>query len=175
MSRSSSRQLYPYPSPTQAKKPRYCLGQAVLYINAQRSMSANSKLVGVSSDGKKLEKKPVKFSNLLLGAGMNLFEVTTLGQPLEVMKTTMAANRKDGMAGAISRIWSRGGFFGCEYTLLCIVKSVNNRPQSIRVSFHGHGSRLLPRALCSSSWLPRLNTTPRPSAPTTLSLVSLEA
>jgi hypothetical protein len=27
-----------------------------------------------------LEKKPVKFSNLLLGAGLNLFEVTTLGQ-----------------------------------------------------------------------------------------------
>lgn len=78
-------------------------------------MSADSKpLVGVSSDGKKLEKKPVKFSNLLLGAGLNMFEVTTLGQPLEVMKTTMAANRKDGMAGAVARIWSRGGFFGCE-------------------------------------------------------------
>jgi hypothetical protein len=28
----------------------------------------------------KLEKKPVKFSNLLLGAGLNMFEVTTLGQ-----------------------------------------------------------------------------------------------
>jgi hypothetical protein len=28
----------------------------------------------------KLEKKPVKFSNLLLGAGLNLFEVTSLGQ-----------------------------------------------------------------------------------------------
>lgn len=59
-----------------------------------------------------LEKKPVKFSNLLLGAGLNMFEVTTLGQPLEVIKTTMAANRKDGMAGAMSRIWSRGGILG---------------------------------------------------------------
>ncbi|RYP22558.1 hypothetical protein DL765_001616 [Monosporascus sp. GIB2] len=29
-----------------------------------------------------LEKKPIKFSNLLLGASLNLFEVTTLGQPL---------------------------------------------------------------------------------------------
>lgn len=63
----------------------------------------------------KLEKKPVKFSNLLLGAGLNMFEVTTLGQPLEVMKTTMAANRQDGMAGAVARIWSRGGAFGCKY------------------------------------------------------------
>ncbi|KAK0254297.1 Citrate/oxoglutarate carrier protein [Friedmanniomyces endolithicus] len=59
-----------------------------------------------------LEKKPVKFSNLLLGAGLNMFEVTTLGQPLEVMKTTMAANRTDGMMGSVSRIWSRGGALG---------------------------------------------------------------
>jgi len=28
------------------------------------------------------------------------------------MKTTMAANRGDGMAGAVARIWSRGGVFG---------------------------------------------------------------
>ena len=63
----------------------------------------------------KVEKKPIKFSNLLLGAGLNMFEVTTLGQPLEVMKTTMAANRQDGMASATARIWGRGGFFGCEY------------------------------------------------------------
>ena len=65
------------------------------------------------SEGK-LEKKPVKFSNLLLGSGLNLFEVSTLGQPLEVMKTTMAANRQDGMVGAVARVWSRGGVFGCE-------------------------------------------------------------
>jgi hypothetical protein len=69
-------------------------------------------------DGAMPEKKPVKFSNLLLGAGLNMFEVTTLGQPLEVMKTTMAANRGDGMASAVSRIWGRGGFFGCAYLFL---------------------------------------------------------
>jgi hypothetical protein len=61
----------------------------------------------------KLEKKPIKFSNLLLGAGLNMFEVTTLGQPLEVTKTTMAANRGDGMGAALSRIWARGGVLGC--------------------------------------------------------------
>lgn len=60
----------------------------------------------------KIEKKPVKFSNLLLGAGLNMFEVTTLGQPLEVVKTTMAANRSDTFAGAMSRIWGRGGVLG---------------------------------------------------------------
>lgn len=62
----------------------------------------------------KLEKKPVKFSNLLLGAGLNMFEVTTLGQPLEVVKTTMAANRGDGFTTSLGRIWSRGGVLGCE-------------------------------------------------------------
>ncbi|KAK2746232.1 Mitochondrial DNA replication protein yhm2 [Myotisia sp. PD_48] len=61
---------------------------------------------------KVLEKKPVKFSNLLLGAGLNMFEVTTLGQPLEVIKTTMAANRTDNFAGAMRRIWGRGGVLG---------------------------------------------------------------
>jgi len=59
-----------------------------------------------------IEKKPVKFSNLLLGAGLNMFEVTTLGQPLEVVKTTMAAHRTDTFAGAMSRIWGRGGVLG---------------------------------------------------------------
>lgn len=60
----------------------------------------------------KLEKKPIKFSNLLLGAGLNMFEVTTLGQPLEVIKTTMAANRGDGFGTALGRIWNRGGMLG---------------------------------------------------------------
>ena len=61
-----------------------------------------------------IEKKPVKFSNLLLGAGLNMFEVTTLGQPLEVVKTTMAAHRSDTFAGAMTRIWGRGGVLGCK-------------------------------------------------------------
>lgn len=40
--------------------------------------------------------------------------VTTLGQPLEVIKTTMAANRSDTFAGAMRRIWGRGGVLGCK-------------------------------------------------------------
>ena len=63
---------------------------------------------------KTLEKKPIKFSNLLLGAGLNMFEVTTLGQPLEVVKTTMAAHRGDGFMSALGRIWGRGGALGCK-------------------------------------------------------------
>ena len=67
----------------------------------------------VAGQPSKLEKKPIKFSNLLLGAGLNMFEVTTLGQPLEVVKTTMAANRTDTFGGAMRRIWGRGGILGC--------------------------------------------------------------
>ncbi|KAF8245780.1 mitochondrial carrier [Wilcoxina mikolae CBS 423.85] len=65
-----------------------------------------------TSDAPKLEKKPVSFSNLLLGAGLNMFEVTTLGQPLEVIKTHMAANRGDNVLTAIKKSWGRGGVFG---------------------------------------------------------------
>jgi len=56
--------------------------------------------------------KGVNWSNIAVGAVMNLFEVTTLGQPLEVLKTQMAANRSQSMAQATMSIWSRGGFGG---------------------------------------------------------------
>jgi len=59
-----------------------------------------------------VHKKPIEFSNLLLGAGLNLFEVSTLGQPLEVIKTTVAAHRGENMLGAVRRIWGRGGILG---------------------------------------------------------------
>lgn len=76
-------------------------------------MSAVAATPAAPAGPKKLEKKPIKFSNLLLGAGLNMFEVTTLGQPLEVVKTTMAANRGDSMATALGRVWARGGVLGC--------------------------------------------------------------
>ncbi|KIJ25921.1 hypothetical protein M422DRAFT_192834, partial [Sphaerobolus stellatus SS14] len=39
-------------------------------------------------------------------------QVTTLGQPLEVIKTQMAANRSQSMFQALQTIWSRGGPLG---------------------------------------------------------------
>ncbi|CAI4218156.1 unnamed protein product [Parascedosporium putredinis] len=76
-------------------------------------MVANSVSAAASGSAPQpLEKKPIKFSNLLLGAGLNMFEVTTLGQPLEVVKTTMAAHRGDGFMTALGRIWARGGVLG---------------------------------------------------------------
>ncbi|TGZ77792.1 mitochondrial carrier [Ascodesmis nigricans] len=65
-----------------------------------------------ASPGTAPEKKPVKFSNLLLGAALNMFEVTTLGQPLEVTKTQMAANRGDNILRSVQKVWGRGGVFG---------------------------------------------------------------
>ncbi|KAI5852339.1 mitochondrial carrier domain-containing protein [Tricharina praecox] len=41
-----------------------------------------------------------------------MFEVTTLGQPLEVIKTHMAANRGDNIVTAVTKTWGRGGPFG---------------------------------------------------------------
>jgi hypothetical protein len=69
-------------------------------------MSAAIAPVSAAPAPQQLEKK-------LLGAGLNMFEVTSLGQPLEVVKTTMAANRSDGFTSALGRIWQRGGVFGC--------------------------------------------------------------
>ncbi|SAM08874.1 hypothetical protein [Absidia glauca] len=59
-----------------------------------------------------LEKKPISYANLLLGASLNLFEVSSLGQPFEVVKTQLAANRGQSMAQALKSIYSRGGILG---------------------------------------------------------------
>jgi len=54
----------------------------------------------------------VNWSNIAVGSIMNMFEVTTLGQPLEVIKTQMAANRSQSMFQALRTVWSRGGVAG---------------------------------------------------------------
>lgn len=41
-----------------------------------------------------------------------MFEVTTLGQPLEVVKTQMASNRAQTMPQAVKAVWGRGKLFG---------------------------------------------------------------
>ncbi|KAH6916860.1 mitochondrial carrier domain-containing protein [Coprinopsis sp. MPI-PUGE-AT-0042] len=54
--------------------------------------------------------KGVNWSNIAVGGIMNM--VTTLGQPLEVLKTQMAANRSQTMAQAVQSVWARGGAAG---------------------------------------------------------------
>jgi hypothetical protein len=61
---------------------------------------------------KTVEKKSIELKNLLIGAGLNLFETSTLGQPFEVTKTQMAASRGGGFSDALKTIYSRGGIFG---------------------------------------------------------------
>ncbi|KAN0125249.1 mitochondrial carrier [Russula decolorans] len=56
--------------------------------------------------------KGVNWSNIAVGAIMNMFEVTTLGQPLEVVKTQMAANRSQTMVQALRSVYARGGSVG---------------------------------------------------------------
>lgn len=56
--------------------------------------------------------KGFSWSNIAVGASMNMFEVTTLGQPLEVIKTQMASNRSQPMLQALKTVWSRGGVLG---------------------------------------------------------------
>ncbi|KAI8927774.1 mitochondrial carrier domain-containing protein [Entophlyctis helioformis] len=57
-------------------------------------------------------KKTSSWTNLALGAGIQVFEVSTLGQPFEVIKTHMAANRGDGLLQAVKKVYQRGGIFG---------------------------------------------------------------
>lgn len=52
------------------------------------------------------------WSNIAVGAVMNMFEVTTLGQPFEVIKTQMASNRTQTMWQALKTVSSRGGVLG---------------------------------------------------------------
>ncbi|KAJ1971473.1 hypothetical protein H4R35_005238 [Dimargaris xerosporica] len=59
-----------------------------------------------------LKKKPVSWINIGLGAFIQTFEVSTLGQPFEVLKTHMAANRGDGLKAAIRKTYARGGISG---------------------------------------------------------------
>ncbi|GAA6031565.1 hypothetical protein JCM8097_006523 [Rhodosporidiobolus ruineniae] len=49
-------------------------------------------------------------SNLAVGAAVSLFEVTTLGQPLEVLKTHMASHRSDNLRTAIRKTYAKGGW-----------------------------------------------------------------
>lgn len=54
----------------------------------------------------------MSWRTLAIGAGIQVFEVSTLGQPFEVLKTHMAANRSDGLITATRKTWARGGIAG---------------------------------------------------------------
>ena len=64
------------------------------------------------------KRKPIKWSNLLVGAGMNIFQVATLGQPMENVKTYVSANRNASLTEAAVSIWHRGPIKGFYQGLL---------------------------------------------------------
>jgi hypothetical protein len=64
--------------------------------------------MGVPEGGK----KSLEWSNLALGAGLNIFEISTLGQPFEVLKTHLAANRNDTLVECVKKTYGRGGLVG---------------------------------------------------------------
>ncbi|GAA96752.1 uncharacterized protein L969DRAFT_97101 [Mixia osmundae IAM 14324] len=68
--------------------------------------------VGATAKRAPGERAPVNWSNIGVGAIMNMFEATTLGQPLEVVKTQMASSRGDKMSVAIQKVWARGKILG---------------------------------------------------------------
>ncbi|KAL4963036.1 mitochondrial carrier domain-containing protein [Aspergillus stella-maris] len=70
--------------------------------------SATQQLHGASSLRPVDERRPIPYRNLAVGAVMNVFQVTTLGQPMEVLKTHLAANRHDEIKDAIRKTWARG-------------------------------------------------------------------
>eukprot|EP00834_Sanchytrium_tribonematis_P007078 NODE_590_length_5625_cov_0.852515.p4 type:complete len:274 gc:universal NODE_590_length_5625_cov_0.852515:3012-3833(+) len=59
-----------------------------------------------------VEKKSLNWTNLAVGGFIQIMEVSTLGQPFEVLKTHMAANRGDNLRTAIKKTYQRGGVFG---------------------------------------------------------------
>ncbi|PWY68360.1 mitochondrial DNA replication protein [Aspergillus eucalypticola CBS 122712] len=56
------------------------------------------------------QKRPIPYRKLAVGALMNISQVTSLRQPLEVIKTHLAANRQDTLRDAFQKTWSRGRF-----------------------------------------------------------------
>ncbi|KAJ1969773.1 hypothetical protein IWQ62_000412, partial [Dispira parvispora] len=69
-------------------------------------------VAAVTSQTPELKKKPISWTNIALGAFIQTFEVSTLGQPFEVLKTHMAANRGDGFMVALKKTYGRGGISG---------------------------------------------------------------
>ncbi|KAI5478083.1 mitochondrial carrier domain-containing protein [Pseudohyphozyma bogoriensis] len=57
-------------------------------------------------------KQSINWNNLAVGGGLALIQVSTIGQPFEVCKTHMAANRSDNFRTAIRKTWARGGIAG---------------------------------------------------------------
>lgn len=57
-------------------------------------------------------KRKLSWSNLAVGADVIIFQVMTLGHPMEVMKMYVATNRNASLREAVRLTWSKGGGVG---------------------------------------------------------------
>lgn len=75
-------------------------------------MSTTNAVIAVTADVVVPKKKSFSWINIALGGAIQVFEVSTLGQPFEVVKTHMAANRGDNLMTSIKKTYARGGIKG---------------------------------------------------------------
>lgn len=68
---------------------------------------------------------------------ISYIQVTTLGQPLEVLKTQMAANRSQTMWQACKTVWSRGGAAGYYQGLIPWVRVQHSEALQVDVKVLG--------------------------------------
>ena len=59
---------------------------------ATTSTSSSSSISAINKN--EVKKKTFSWNNIGIGAAIQIFEVSTLGQPFEVIKTHMAGNHK---------------------------------------------------------------------------------
>lgn len=97
------------------------------------------------------QQKGFSWSNIAVGATMNMFEVSTLGQPLEVVKTQMGSNRTQTMSQALKTVWSRGGVLGFYQGLIPWVSEVHMGTRWIDQRGGRSGRR--PRSIASKDFL----------------------
>ncbi|KNE57892.1 hypothetical protein AMAG_04737 [Allomyces macrogynus ATCC 38327] len=82
-------------------------------------------MAAASTPAPVIKKKPFSWQNLAIGAAIQTFEVSTLGQPFEVVKTHMAAHRGDNLAMAIKKTYQRGGLRGFWQGLIPVLPSLS--------------------------------------------------
>ncbi|ORY02713.1 mitochondrial carrier protein [Basidiobolus meristosporus CBS 931.73] len=76
------------------------------------TIAVSPNIATIASEKLVIKKKPFSWVNIALGAFIQTAEVSTLGQPFEVIKTHMAAHRGDSLWTAITKTYQRGGIRG---------------------------------------------------------------
>lgn len=87
-----------------------CVLQLIDSEKQAYAMAFQAHQLEVTENGVTQERRAIPYRNLGVGAIINVFQVTSLGQPMEVVKTHLAANRHDTLKDSVRKTWSCGGF-----------------------------------------------------------------